>query len=57
MNIALKEANEVEYWLMLLRDTDFLTQEDYLHLINDCKEILRLLIAIVKSTKTALNKK
>ena len=24
MNIALKEANEAEYWLMLLKDTDFI---------------------------------
>jgi four helix bundle protein len=56
MNIALKEANETEYWLMLLKDTDYLTSDLYESLMNDCREILRLLISIVKTTKDAIKK-
>lgn len=56
MTAALKEANETEYWLMLLKDTNYISIEDYDSLIADCKELLRLLISIVKSTKDALKK-
>jgi four helix bundle protein len=51
MNIALKEANETEYWLMLLKDSKYIDLDIYNSLIEDCKELLRLLISIVKSTK------
>ena len=27
MSIALKEANETEYWLSMLRDTDYITEK------------------------------
>lgn len=51
LSIALKEANETEYWLMLLRETDYLSEVEYDSIINDCKELLRLLISIIKTTK------
>ncbi len=51
-NIALKEANEVEYWLMLLKDTGYLTNEEYENIQTDCSEICKLLISIVKTLKT-----
>jgi four helix bundle protein len=47
--IALKECAETEYWLDLLKETGLLTQNEYNSIIQDCKEILKLLIA---STKT-----
>lgn len=50
MNIALKEACESEYWLELLIETDYITQESFNSMTDDCKEIIRLLTAIVKST-------
>ena len=56
MNIALKEANETEYWLMLLKESEYLNENQYKSLVEDCKEILRLLISIVKTTKQTLNK-
>ena len=56
MNIALKEANETDYWLMLLKDTNYIDQEDFQAVHQDCSEILRLLISIVKSTKSTLNR-
>src|SRR5581483_8879425 len=41
MAIALKEASETEYWLELLKETDFLNQENYDSLQADCQELLR----------------
>jgi len=49
--ISLKECAETEYWLDLLKETSILSQKEYDNIIKDCKEILRLLIAIVKTTK------
>lgn len=54
MNIALKEANETEYWLELLFETDYLDINIYKKLYDDCKEICRILNSIVKSTKESL---
>ena len=46
---SLKECAETEYWLNLLKDVDLITQEEYTSYIVSCKEILRLLIATVKT--------
>ncbi|MDH6534481.1 four helix bundle protein [Parabacteroides sp. 52] len=51
MNIALKEANESEYWIMLLKDTGYLSDSEYDSIINDCQELVRLTICIVRSSK------
>ena len=56
MNIALKEANETEYWLSLLRDTDYIENGQYVSISGDCKELIALLVSIVKSMKSVLNK-
>jgi len=50
----LKEANETEYWLMLLKDTNYISEKEFASVAKDCKEILKLLISIVKTTKTKL---
>ena len=49
MNVALKEANETFYWLSLLRDTDYLSEQIYKSISIDCKELIALLVSIVKS--------
>lgn len=49
MYIALKEANETEYWLRLLHRTDYLSRLQFNSLHRDLLEILRLLMAICKS--------
>ena len=56
MNVALKEANEAEYWIELLRDSEYLTAAESLSILEDASELIRLLASIVKSTKTSLLK-
>lgn len=51
LNIALKEANETEYWLCLLKDTDTISQEEFNSMDKDIKEILRILISSIKTSK------
>jgi four helix bundle protein len=56
MNLALKEANETEYWISLLKDTGYINQEEFCTINQDCSEVLKLLISIVKTTKINLIK-
>lgn len=50
MNIALKEAYESEYWLELLFETDYLSKSEFDSIKNDCSEINKLLISIIKTS-------
>ena len=50
MNIALKEACETEYWLELLNATDYISDESFQSIYNDCQELIKMLTKIVKST-------
>ena len=56
MTVALKEANETEYWLMLLNDSEYINIESYDSIHSDCNELISLLVSIVKSTKNTLQK-
>lgn len=47
--IALKESSETMYWLELLHDTNYLTDDLYLSLNNDCENIRRILSATTKT--------
>ena len=51
LNIALKEAYETNYWLRLLHETKYLTDDAFLSIVADCQELERLLISIVKTSK------
>ena len=50
MNIALKEANETEYWLRLLHQTDYLSDQEFDSIEKDAKEIIAILVSICKKT-------
>jgi four helix bundle protein len=52
MSMALKEANETEYWLSLLRDTDFINDDHFVSLQSDCKELIAMLVSTVKTSKS-----
>ena len=56
MNVALKEANETEYWIELLRDSEYLSITESISILDDTSELIRLLASIVKSTKNSLGK-
>lgn len=51
LSIALKEANETAYWLTLLNRTDYFTLEVYQSLRKDVDEIIRMIIASLKTVK------
>ncbi|HLN87942.1 MAG TPA: four helix bundle protein [Candidatus Limnocylindrales bacterium] len=53
MNIALKESNETIYWLDLLYQGDYLDKQSYQSIALDSEELIKLLIAIVKTSKVA----
>jgi four helix bundle protein len=49
--IASKEADETGYWLELLKETGYISNEQFESLNQDCEEILKLLASIIKTTK------
>ena len=51
LSIALKEASESEFWLEILRDTHYISRQQAESMLNDCQEILKLLMSIVKSSR------
>lgn len=55
MGIAQKEINETIYWLELLKETDYLSIEQFENINSDAIEIIKLVTAILKSTKTNIN--
>ncbi len=57
INIALKEASETDYWLTLLYKTDFIQNNLFNSLHNDCDELIKILASTVKTTKSNTSKK
>ena len=55
LSIAQKEASETIYWLDLLHETDFITQNQFDSLHTDADELLRLLAASIITIKKKKN--
>ncbi len=51
MAIALKEANETEYWIELLFQSNYIDETSFNSIKSDLTEILKLLVSIIKTTK------
>jgi len=51
INIALKEANETDYWLSLLKDSNYINDKIFVSVQPYCMELIRLLASIVKTSK------
>lgn len=51
LNIALKEADETEYWLDLLHETAYLDDKMYKSINSDCVELIKMLTATIKKLK------
>ncbi|MCT4615821.1 MAG: four helix bundle protein [Marinifilaceae bacterium] len=51
LSIALKEANETDYWIELLYQSDEIEDSAYKSIHLEVQEIIKLLVSIVKSSK------
>lgn len=51
LHIALKETAETEYWLNLLKKSDYLDEDMAASVLNDCLEIKRMLISSINTAK------
>ena len=51
MQIALKETGETEYWIELLMETGYITEEAGNSLISDCKELIKIITSILRTAK------
>ena len=52
MSIALKESAETEYWLELLGESEYISNDEFTSIYNDCSEIRKILVSIVKTSKS-----
>ena len=53
MNIALKEADETDYWLRLLKEAEIIEEKEFISLQKDFKQIIGTLVKIIKNTKSS----
>ena len=51
LGIAQKEANETIYWLKVLYGSELITQSQYDELLNDARELYRIIAASLKTLK------
>lgn len=57
LNISLKEADETLYWLELLHESDYIDDDAFNSIYTDTEEIVKLLVSIIKTTKSNLKLK
>ena len=51
LQIALKECYETDYWLGLFKDTNMVTESEYVELYTQCSKIRKLLISSITTAK------
>ena len=51
MSIALKEANETDYWIELLYKSEEIDTPSYCSIHPEIQELIKLLVSIVKTSK------
>ena len=51
LSIALKEANETEYWLKNLFAAGLINEKGFQSMINDNEEIIKMLVCSIKTMK------
>ena len=52
LRIAQKECEENLYWLLLLKESEYLTEAGYNSLLKDAEELMKLISSSIKTTKT-----
>jgi four helix bundle protein len=55
LTIALKECSETIFWLDVLRDTEYIEGDGATSLTEECRELIRMLIATVSKLKEPTN--
>jgi four helix bundle protein len=56
LSIAQKEADETLYWLEILKAGNYLQDNEYDSMHNEANELLRMIRAIILTSKKSLNK-
>ncbi len=54
LTIALKEANETNYWLALLKDTDHIDESNSVKVSDACSELVKMLVTSIKTARANL---
>ena len=57
LQIALKEANETDYWLEIFFESEIIDRQMYDSLHSDLNELISLLVSSIKTAKDNLNNK
>ena len=52
LSIALREADETQYWLELLNKSDIISEQVFESLNKDAEELVKLLVASIKTSKS-----
>ncbi|MBR6292276.1 MAG: four helix bundle protein [Bacteroidales bacterium] len=55
LNIALKEADETQFWIELLFRTQFINETEYTSINDDINEIISILTASIKTNKKKIS--
>lgn len=53
LTISYKEARETHYWIRLLKDANYLTNEESESLLNDVTELLKIIGSIQKTIRNS----
>jgi len=51
LSIAQKEADESCYWLELLKETNYINEQEFNSIYPNCEELLKIIKSIILSTK------
>jgi len=49
--ISQKESDETLYWIELLKETEYLSENEFLSIHSDCAELLKIIKSIIITTK------
>ena len=53
--IALKEANETKYWILLLRESEYLNKKMFDSIFPQIEEIIKMLVSSTKTIKEKIS--
>lgn len=56
LSIAQKECDETQYWLELLKATNYLTENEFISISDDNLELLKMLESSILTVKSSLKK-